>query len=169
MLMLLLAQAVVLICAVRADPQTNSFSLSGAGAKKNAVLQEYDVTKEVKIQGTIQKIESDGTTGLPRAHFLVKTATGVVDADLGSSIVIGTKCAGIAPGDRVTVTGIMQGSGHKNLLIARILTTANYIFLLRNERGVPARGIPRRSPPAKTTMRGGELELAAAGSISNSR
>jgi hypothetical protein len=155
--MLLCAQVVVLICAAGAAAQINS--LSKAGPKRNAVVPAYDVTKELKIRGTIQRIENIGTNGHPGTHILVETAKGVVDAHLGFRVASGAKCVGIAPGESVMVTGMMQTVGNENVLIARVVATADYISLLRNEHGDPVRGIPCGSAPAKT-LQEGKLEYA---------
>jgi hypothetical protein len=75
---------------------------------------------------------------------------GVVDAHLGFGAASKPKYLGISAGQSVTVIGMMQTIGSANVLIARILTTPNRIFVLRNEHGVPIRAIPRRSARAKT-------------------
>jgi hypothetical protein len=110
----------------------------------------YDVTKEVKVQGTIQKIDDFGASGPIGTHIMVQTAQGVVDAHLGFGAASKPEYLGIAEGQSVTLTGMMQTFGDTNVLMARILTTSNHIFVLRNEHGIPVRALPRGSSRAKS-------------------
>jgi hypothetical protein len=119
-------------------------------ARTNTMLPVYDVTKEVKIAGTIQKIDGFGTSGPIGTHILLETSAGVVDAHLGFGAASSPKYLGIAPGQNVTVTGMMETIGTTNVLMARILTTPRQIFVLRNEHGVPVRAVPRGSMPSKS-------------------
>jgi hypothetical protein len=123
-------------------------------AKTNAMMPVYDVTKEVKVQGTIQKIDGFGTNGPIGTHVLIQTATGVVDAHLGFGAASQPKYLGIAPGQSVTVTGMMETMGTTNVLMARILATTNHIFVLRNEHGIPVRAVPRGSMPSRSLQGG---------------
>ena len=125
-----------------------------SGARTNTMLPAYDVTKEVKIQGTIQKIDGFGVSGPVGTHILLETSAGVVDAHLGFGAASNPKYLGIAPGQSVTVTGMMGTIGTTNVLMARILTTPNHIFVLRNEHGIPVRAIPRGSMPRKSFSSG---------------
>ena len=115
------------------------------------MVPAYDLTKEVKVQGTIQKIDGFGTSGPVGTHILLETPNGLLDAHLGFGAASGPKYMGIALGQNVTVTGMMQTVGATNVLMARILTTPNHIFVLRNEHGIPVRAVPRGSLPAKSS------------------
>lgn len=114
-----------------------------ADVRTNTMVPSYDVTKEVKVQGTIQKIDSTGTNGITGTQILIQTASGVVDAHLGFGPASKPSYLSLAEGQTVTVVGMMQAVGSSNVLLARILTTANHIFVLRNEHGIPVRAIPR--------------------------
>lgn len=115
----------------------------------NTMVPAYDLTKEVKIQGTIQKIDGFGTNGPIGTHILLETSNGVLDAHLGFGAASSPKYLGIAIGQNVTVTGMMETVGDTSILMARILTTPNHVFVLRNEHGIPVRTVPRGSLPAK--------------------
>lgn len=129
---------------VDASPQTSS--------KTNTMVPAYDLTKEVKIQGTIQKIDGFGTSGPIGTHILLQTPSGTVDAHLGFGAASSPKYLGIAAGQSVTVTGMMETVGSTQVLMARILTTANHIFVLRNEHGIPVRAVPRGAMPPKSSV-----------------
>jgi hypothetical protein len=138
--------------------QTASTSV---GTRTNTMVPAYDLTKEVKIQGTIQKIDGFGTSGPVGTHILLQTSAGVVDAHLGFGAASNPKYLGIAPGQNVTLTGMMETIGTTSVLMARILTTANHIFVLRNEHGIPVRAIPRGSMPSKSSLSLGFATLNA--------
>ena len=136
------------IAAAPAKAQT--VASSAGDATTNTMAPVYDVTKEVKVQGTIQKIDDAGTSGPSGTHIMVQTAQGVVDAHLGFGAASKPEYLGIAQGQSVTLTGMMQSFDGANVLMARILTTSNHIFVLRNEHGIPVRAIPRGSSRTKS-------------------
>jgi hypothetical protein len=118
--------------------------------KGTALVPVYDVTKEIEVRGTIRKIDAFGVSGQAGTHILVETARGVIDAHLGFGAESNPTYLHIAPGQSVTVIGMMQSAGAKKVLVARILTTSSRIFVLRNEHGIPVRAIPRRNTRSKT-------------------
>jgi hypothetical protein len=122
---------------------------STAATTRNTMVPAYDLTKEVRVQGTIEKIDGLGASGPIGTHILIETAAGQVDAHLGFGSASQPKALGIAVGQNVTIIGMMQEVGSKNVLMARILTTPSRIIVLRNEHGIPIRGVPRRSSQSK--------------------
>jgi hypothetical protein len=118
---------------------------SSSRVKANTMVPAYDLTKEVKVQGAIEKIDSFGRSGPIGTHILIQTASGVVDAHLGFGAAASRRYLGISVGQNVTVIGMMESVGNSSVLMARILTTPSHIFVLRNEHGIPIRGIPRGS------------------------
>jgi hypothetical protein len=117
----------------------------------------YSVAKEIRIQGTIQSIEINNNGVLRGMHAQIETAQGIVDAHLGVSPNVNAKTLDLSTGEAVEITGMMTKEGGENVLLARILTTPERIFILRSERGVPIRGIISRGNliSAKATMKGG--------------
>lgn len=134
---------------------------SSPAPARNTMVPAYDLTKEVKIQGTIQKIDGFGTSGPIGTHILLETSSGMLDAHLGFGAASSPKNLGIALGQNVTVTGMMETVGTTNVLIARILMTPNRIFVLRNEHGIPVRAVPRGSTPAKSSSSLGFANISA--------
>src|ERR1700690_885176 len=99
----------------------------------------YDLNKEIKIQGTIEKIESSPSGGLLGSHVLVSTVDGTIDVHLGAIAAVSGKNLGLSTGQNIEITGMMATMSGNSVLLARILTTSSHIYMLRNERGVPVR------------------------------
>lgn len=154
--MLAMALLTVFLAGAAANAQTAAAPT--ADVRTNTMMPSYDVTKEVKIQGTIQKIDNSGTNGVAGTQIMVQTASGVVDAQLGVGPASKPAYLGISQGQSVTVVGMMQSVGTNNVLLARILTTANHIFVLRNERGIPVRAIPHGSSHSGPTFNSALIE-----------
>lgn len=116
----------------------------------------YNVSKEIKIQGTIQSIHASTSGILTGTHVQIETTNGLVDAHLSVSPNVNAKTLDLSTGESIEVTGMMATEGGSNVLLARILTTPSRIFILRNERGVPIRGVPSRASSASAkTAKGG--------------
>jgi len=116
----------------------------------------YNVSKEIKVQGTIRSIQASTSGVLSGTHVQIETTNGVVDAHLSVSPNVNAKTLDLSTGDTIEVTGMMTTEGGSNVLLARILTTPSRIFILRNERGVPIRAVPTRATSAATkTAKGG--------------
>ncbi len=114
-------------------------------ATRNTMVSAYDISKEVKVSGTIEKIDGFGPNGPIGTHILIQTASGVVDAHLGFGSAASAKNLGISVGQQVTVVGMMETVGNSNVLMARILTTPSRVIVLRNEHGIPVRGTTHRN------------------------
>lgn len=108
--------------------------------KTNTMVPVYDIAKEVKVQGTIAKMDGFGASGPIGTHILIQTAAGLVDAHLGFGPASSPKHLGLFVGQSVTVIGMMETAGNSSVLMVRILTTPSHIFVLRNEHGLPIRG-----------------------------
>lgn len=117
----------------------------------------YDVTKEINVDGTIDKIETSPGGGPMGTHLLVISSEGVVDIHLGASTAVSAKNLGLVVGQAVHVTGMMATFNGNPVMLARILTTANHIYMLRNEHGAPVRSLMPRAAAASsvTSQKGG--------------
>jgi hypothetical protein len=127
------------------------------GVNRPLPERTYRVAKEIRIQGTIQSIELSNGGALRGMHAQIVTSQGIVDAHLGVSPNVNAKTLDISTGDTVEITGMMAKESGESVLLARILTTPDRIFILRSERGVPIRGIISRGnlTDTKATMKGG--------------
>lgn len=136
---LALFASALMFVVVSAAP-THAQTADSSHSTKNTMLPSYDLSKEVKVQGTIEKIDGFGARGPIGTHILIQTATGTVDAHLGFGSAAGPRRLGITVGETVSVIGMMETVGNSSVLLARILTTPSRIFVLRNEHGIPIRG-----------------------------
>jgi hypothetical protein len=117
----------------------------------------YDINKEIKVQGTIEKIGSNTSGSSLGSHLLVQTPEGVVDVNLGASMAVSAKNLGLSVGESINITGMMATLGGNSVLLARILTTSNHIYMLRNERGAPVRSLLLRGASSSTSTQKGAL------------
>jgi len=138
-----------------APVRAQSAASSTGTSQGTSNFSSYDLTKEIKVEGTIAKIDTTSTSAPLGTHILVQTAQGLVDAHLGFGPVAKPNYLGIAEGENVTIVGMMEDVGGNSILLTRILTTPSRIFLLRNEHGVAVRAIPRGSSSAIKTQKGG--------------
>lgn len=145
-----LAFALVLPHTVRAQSANSS-----AGSGPAAFSPAYDLAKEISLHGTVQKIETVTTGGILGTHVHVLAAQGLIDAHLGSGAPASATTLGLSIGQTVSLTGMMIGSNGNDVLLARVLSTSNHIFILRNEHGLPARTIVPRAGPSAATQKGG--------------
>lgn len=158
-LKLLLAGALTLCCLVALPAAAQSPAPTSAVTAGPAALAPiYDVTREIKIQGNVLKIEAvAGGAGPLGTHIQIQTPQGVVDAHLGSGSLASAQTLGLFPGQSVTITGMMATTGENSVLLARVLTTSNRIFILRNEHGIPARRLlPRGASASANVVKGGD-------------
>ncbi len=117
----------------------------------------YDLSKEIKIDGTIDKIETNSSGGPIGTHLLVISAQGVVDVHLGASAAVTAKNLGLTVGESIHVTGMMASLSGNSVLLARILTTSNHIYMLRNEHGAPIRSLMPRGAASSANSQKGAL------------
>lgn len=145
--------AICLLAALAAHAQSTSLPAATGPSEASPV---YDLSKEVNVQGTIQKIETVSGPGILGTHLLLQTAQGIVDAHLGAGAVASVKTLNLATGQRVSITGMIADAGGSPVLLARVLTTSDHIFILRNEHGLPARAImPRGTSASANVQKGG--------------
>jgi len=117
----------------------------------------YDLNKEIKIDGTIDKVENNTSGGPIGTHLLVISSQGVVDVHLGASNAVTAKNLGLSVGESIHVTGMMATVAGNSVLLARILTTSDHIYMLRNEHGAPIRSLMPRGPASSANSQKGAL------------
>lgn len=149
------ALAACLLGVLLARAQSPSLPTAAASGPSEA-SPIYDLAKEINIRGTIQKIETVSGPGVLGTHLQLQTAQGIVNAHLGTGAVASSKTLGLVTGQNVSIMGMMADVDGAPILLARVLTTSNHIFILRNERGLPARAImPRGSSSSANVQKGG--------------
>jgi hypothetical protein len=136
-------------------------SLNAQSAATTSALSSpvYDTSKEIKLDGTIDKIETNTSAGPLGTHLLIVSAQGEVDVHLGASAAVTAKNLGLTMGESVHVTGMRATINGNSVMLARILTTSNHIYVLRNEHGVPIHSLMPRgaagSASAASSQKGG--------------
>jgi hypothetical protein len=154
---LLLITAFMAVVLVALSPagvaEAQDRDVAQSSPKANTMLPAYDLTKEVKIQGTIQEIVTE-TDALGGTHIQVQTAGGIMDVQLGFGAASKPANLGIVPGQNVSVIGMVHTAGSSSVLLARVLTTPSHIFVLRNEHGIPVRATPRGGAHAGALQKG---------------
>ena len=122
----------------------------------NVSAPVYDITKEIKVQGTVYEIESPASTSGIGLRIQVQSSDGTVEVHLGGSPSLTPDAYGLTLGQKVTVMGMMAKVGGSSMLLARILTTPTRIFILRNEHGIPIRtSMPRGTGASEKPLKGG--------------
>lgn len=141
--------------AQNADP-SSAHSATAASSQSNEAITAYDLSKEIVVQGNIQKIDTAGDRAPMGAHLLVETSTGVVDAHLGALNAASLKLLGLYNGEAVSLTGMTQTENGNSVLLVRILNVAGHDFTLRNKNGFPLRTlVPRAVSLERTNAKGG--------------
>jgi len=146
------------LCLLVALPVGAQSSASSAAVSPGpaALTPVYDLSKEVNIQGNILKIDGAGSNApLIGTHIQIQTAQGVVDTHLGSSASVSARNLGLSVGQSVKVTGMMATVNGNSVLLARILTTPDRVFVLRNEHGMPVRSLLPRGGSSANNIKGG--------------
>jgi hypothetical protein len=129
-----------------------------AAAKSNpGGPYSYDMSKEVKINATVEKVVTNPPEGtLAGTHLLLQTSAGRVDASLGMLALKGKDAIAIEPGQHVQVTGEMKTLKGGDVFFARTIQVNGHLYMLRNEHGVPMTHTGRGGS-LKTVTEGGQL------------
>ena len=122
---LLLAIPVSLACAQKA-------------ADAPSTMPKYDVSKEVKIKGSIEDVkEMTMAKGEAGVHLMVKTASETIEVRLCPSGYLKDFDASFAKGQQVEVTGSRVKVDDKEIILAREVTQGNNTVVLRDNKGNP--------------------------------
>jgi hypothetical protein len=149
------ALAIGLLAVMPAHAQSASHSADSPSGPSE-LSPVYDLSKEIVVQGTIRKIEKVTSPGLLGNHLQLQTPHGVVDAHLGTGAAANYKMLGPTIGQSVKIAGMMTDSDGASVFLARVLTTSNHIYILRDEHGLAARAImPRGNASSHNVQKGG--------------
>jgi DNA/RNA endonuclease YhcR with UshA esterase domain len=121
----------------------------------------YDITKEVKLSGTVSNVVKAPTREMKMvsgSHLIVETKTGAVDASLGRFAMRGKRGLSITPGQQVEVTGVMKTMKGKQVFVTRLVQAEGHTYTIRNEHGfVSEHGAIDGAGSTKSTSKGGQL------------
>ncbi len=117
-------------------------AVSTALAQKNnstpAVAPKYDVSKEIKLKGSVEEVkEVPGAKGEIGVELMVKTGTEVVNVRLCPNGVLKEFEVSFAKGDQVEITGARVKVDETDVVLAREIVSGNSTLVLRDKRGAP--------------------------------
>ncbi len=103
-----------------------------------SAMPKYDVSKEVKIKGTIDDVK-EMTMGKGEAgvHLMVKTATETIEVRLCPSGYLKDFEVAFSKGQQVEVTGSKLKIDDKDVILAREIVQGNNTVTLRDKHGAP--------------------------------
>ncbi len=106
--------------------------------KATDTMPKYDVSKEVKIKGTIDDVKEmsmgKGEVGI---HLMVKTATETIEVRLCPSGYLKDFEVALAKGQQIEVTGSRIKVDDKDVILAREVVQGNNTITLRDKQGGP--------------------------------
>ena len=101
-------------------------------------MPKYDVSKEVKIKGTIEEVK-EMTMGKGEAgiHLMVKTSSETIEVRLCPSGYLKDFEVAFSKGQQVEVTGSRVKVDEKDVILAREVVQGNNTVVLRDKQGGP--------------------------------
>lgn len=97
----------------------------------------YDATKEVTLQGTVENVLRTSSRGtMPGGHVMLATGAGTVDTSVGPFAFKGYRPLSVAPGDSVSVVGVMKTLRGNEVFLVRTVKVGDEEYKIRNEHGV---------------------------------
>jgi hypothetical protein len=121
-----------------------------ASAQRPANAPNYDPSKEITIQGTVEDVLTAQTGNMPGVHLTVKAENKNYDVRLGPAWYVQEKQFTFAKGDKISVIGsplAAQPGSAAEVMIARQVKKGDSVLELRNASGFPnwSRGPRRRT------------------------
>jgi hypothetical protein len=117
--------------AVPAQAQT------ATGVRKPHQTPFYDATKEVTLKGTVENVLRTSSRGtMPGGHVMLTTSAGTVDTSVGPFAFKGYRPLSVAPGDSVSVVGVMKTLRGNEVFLVRTVKVGDEEYKIRNEHGV---------------------------------
>jgi hypothetical protein len=114
------------------------YAQTAAVTTRTAVPPRYDITKEVKLSGTVSNVVKAPTREMKMvagSHLIVATKSGEVDAALGQFAMRGKGALSVTPGQQVEVTGVMKTLKGKQVFVTRLVQADGHTYTIRNEHG----------------------------------
>jgi hypothetical protein len=113
-------------------------SQAAAATKKITVTPkyQYDVSKEVTLQGTVSNVVKKPSAGmLTGTHLMLATSNGTVDAHIGSYAGRDKHLDSLSQGQSVKAVGMMMTMKHGQVFIVRTIETDEQTLTVRNKNG----------------------------------
>jgi hypothetical protein len=140
-------------------PLQQSIQAQAAAVTEDSVRPfSYNVAEESTLKGTVSSVLTKSTPGMiTGSHLLVNTASGSVDASLGTFGLRGKGAIPVRAGDPVEITGILKTIKNKPVFLARTVKADNQIYTVRNEHGFPVAPRARERASRKIAQKGEAL------------
>lgn len=107
-----------------------------AVATRPAMPFSYDISKEIKLNGTVSSVLAKPSPGmLLSSHLLFATASGAVDASMGRFALLGKNTLSITPGQYVEVTGVIASLKGQQVWLTCIVKVDYQVYTIGNKRG----------------------------------
>jgi hypothetical protein len=137
------------------------YAQTAAVTTKPVTPLRYDITKEVKLSGTVSNVVKAPTREMNMvsgSHLIVQTKNGAVDASLGRFAMRGKSGVSVTAGQQVEVTGVMKTMKGKQVFLTRLVQAAGHTYTIRNEHGfVRERVSVDGAGVTKSASKGGQL------------
>jgi hypothetical protein len=118
----------------------------------------YQVSEEVTLRGSVTSVLATPERGMIMgSHLMVATASGTVDASLGTFGLRGKGAAPVKEGDEIELTGIMKTLKNKPVFLTRLVKMNGHVYTIRNERGFPVSPQARERLSEKKAPKGEAL------------
>ena len=126
---------------------TALLSVTLVSAQQRTKPPNYDPAKEIKIEGTVEKVLTPQHGGGTGVHLTVKTSEKTFDVHIGPAWFVAEKQFTFSTGDQVVITGATISTSNGEALIAREVRKGDAVLVLRDSDGFPmwsgARGRPK--------------------------
>jgi hypothetical protein len=123
-------------------------SAQTATVTKRVATPQYDVSKEVTLEGSVTNIAAFVPGNIPGGHMVVSTSKGTIDGHLGPYALRGKNRISIPPGTRVKMTGAMATVRGNPIFLVRTIDTGATTYTIRSVHGfllIPGAGQPTKS------------------------
>jgi hypothetical protein len=111
---------------------------TAAATVNSAKPFSYNVSEEITVKGSVTSVLARPAQGMIMgSHLVVNTASGSVDASLGTFGLRGKGAAPVKEGDEIELTGIMKTLKNKPVFLTRLVKMNGHEYAIRNERGFP--------------------------------
>lgn len=108
---------------------------AGTSHPASGFAHAYDAKREIKFDGTVEKVVTKHAPGSPAGmHLIVTASTGTVDVHVGSMLPKDVLQA-LHPGLPIQIAGAVEMIGGKQFLLARQLTFGGRAITVRSHTG----------------------------------
>lgn len=124
--------------------------------RRAVVAPAYDLRNEVAVQGAIQGIVRQPTSGLMAGgHLMLATPQGTLDVQVGKFLLRGKSAVSFTADEQVRAVGMMSTFHGRPVLLARLLQISGGTIQIRNEHGIEISFAGRKAMAGQGSSAGG--------------